>query len=441
MDKTPCQSSIGLPECAKEQMNILLFSQYFWPENFRINDVVQDLLKEQISVEVVTAQPNYPQGKVYAGYSAWKVSEEKFEEAVIHRLPIVARGTGSAVRLILNYLSFVLSGLLFAPFLLRKKSFDVVFVYAPSPLLQAIPAILTKWIKGARVVIWVQDLWPESLEATGFVRHPWALALVRTVVRWIYRHADLILVQSEAFIEPVAALSAREKIRYFPNPAGDVFSVHHPVLDCLINIPDDGFSIVFAGNLGSAQSLETIVEAAVLLKDVPEIRIFLVGDGSRAEWVREQVAARGLLNVVMTGMFPIEAMPAILRRADALLVTLKDEGIFSLTVPSKIQAYLAMGRPIIACLNGEGARLVETAGAGISCAAEDAHALATAIRQIYQAPLADREQFGRNGIAYFETHFDSRLLTKLLISYLENITLGGRGGESSACGAEKPESR
>lgn len=343
------------------------------------------------------------------------------------------------MRLILNYLSFVLSGMVFAPFFLRRKPVDVVFVYAPSPLLQAIPAILIKWIKGAKLVIWVQDLWPESLEATGFIRNRRVLALVRMVVRWIYRHTDLILVQSEAFIDPVAALSTREKIRYLPNPAGDVFSVDHPVQDCPIDMPDEGFSIVFAGNLGSAQSLETIVEAAALLKETPQIRIFLVGDGSRAEWVRSQVEARGLTNIVMPGMFPIEAMPAIFRRADALLVTLKDEGIFSLTVPSKIQAYLAMGRPIIACLNGEGARIVEAAEAGLSCPAEDAHELAAAMRALYKAPKIDLEQFGRKAIAYFETHFDSRLLTKMLISYLENITLGGRGQARSACGAEKPE--
>jgi glycosyltransferase involved in cell wall biosynthesis len=268
----------------------------------------------------------------------------------------------------------------------------------------------------------VQDLWPESLKATGFVHNRWLLLIMGIVVRWIYRHADLILVQSEAFIEPVAALADRKKICYYPNSADDVFSSSAVLSDCPIDsLTDNVFSVVFAGNLGAAQSVDTIIDAAALLKAVSGIRIILVGDGSRADWIRDQIQLRELDNVVMIGRYPLELMPSILGRADALLVTLSGEPIFYHTVPSKIQAYLAMGRPIIACINGEGARIVMQANAGISCRAQDSAALADAIKQLSNMTLAEREKFGQNGRHYFQTHYDNNLLMQTLISHFENL--------------------
>ncbi|HWW04950.1 glycosyltransferase family 4 protein [Collimonas sp.] len=407
-------------------MNILVFSQYFWPENFRINDLVKALMAKGVTVDVVTGQPNYPDGHVFDGYRAGAFTKHSWSDATVYRLPLIPRGRGSAVQLICNYLSFVLSGILLAPFALRRKRVDVVFVYAISPILQAIPAIVLKWIKGAKLVIWVQDLWPESLEATGFVRNRWILAMVGVVVRWIYRQADLILVQSEAFVEPVAALADRKKICYYPNSADDVFSSSSVSENCPIDGLNDGFSVVFAGNLGSAQSVETIIEAAALLQDAPDIRIFLVGDGSRADWVHDEIQMRGLKNVVMAGRHSLESMPAILSGSGALLVTLRDEPIFYHTVPSKVQAYLAMGRPIIACVNGEGARIIMEADAGISCPAEDAASLAVAIKQLSNMTTEERKRLGENGQRYFQTHYDSGMLTQTLISHFENLIASGR---------------
>ncbi|MFC5476144.1 glycosyltransferase family 4 protein [Paraherbaspirillum soli] len=403
-------------------MKLVVFSQYFWPENFRINDLVNAILAKNVQVDVVTGQPNYPQGQTYDGYRSWKIARQNFGGATVHRLPIVPRGSGSAIRLILNYLSFVMSGILFAPMVLRRKRVDVVLVYAISPILQAIPAIVLKWIKGAKLVIWVQDLWPESLEATGFVRNRWILKAVRIVVRWIYRNADLILVQSEAFVDPVAALANREKICYYPNSADNIFSSSAAATEnCPIAGLGEGFSVVFAGNLGAAQAVETIINAAELLKDIPNIHIFLVGDGSRANWIRNAIQMRGLTNVIMGGQHPIEAMPAILSRADALLVTLKDEPIFYHTVPSKVQVYLAMGRPIIASLNGEGARIVKQADAGISCPAENAVSLAEAILHLSSMSSAERSRLGENGQQYFNTHYDGDTLVTELLSHFENL--------------------
>ena len=402
-------------------MKLLVVTQYFWPETFRINALVKSLLKEKVEVAVLTGQPNYPAGEIFNGYRASGISQSPWEGATLYRVPLFPRRRGSALALIANYLSFIASGLLFGSFLLRRRPVEVVFVYGVSPILQAIPAIFIKWLKGAKLVIWVQDLWPESLEATGFVRNRWILAMVSRLVRWIYKQADLLLVQSEAFIEPVAALADARKIHYYPNSVEDFFQFSNDKQDCPVEGLDQGFSVIFAGNLGTAQALETIVEAAELLKNYPDIRIFLVGDGSRASWVREQILVRGLNNLVMTGRYPPETMPAILSRAGALLVTLKDEPIFCRTVPNKVQAYLAVGRPIIACLNGEGARIVEQAGAGVACAAQQPVTLVQAIVSLSKKTAAERDQLGQNGKNYFLKHYDNALLTQKLMTYFHSL--------------------
>ena len=177
-------------------MRVLVLSQYFWPEGFQINHVVQSLVGRGIEVDVLTGKPNYPEGVVFDGYRAWGCQTEQWAGAGIYRVPLVPRGTKSAVRLALNYLSFVVSGLVFAPWMLRARSYDAIFVYAPSPILQAIPALFLGRIKRCPVLLWVQDLWPESLVATGYVRSPRVLLAVERVVRFIYRRTDLLLVQS-----------------------------------------------------------------------------------------------------------------------------------------------------------------------------------------------------------------------------------------------------
>lgn len=407
-------------------MKLVVFSQYFWPENFRINSLVKSLIAKGVNIDVVTGQPNYPNGSVFGGYRAGNFIQERWENITLYRLPLIPRGCNSAFQLLMNYMSFIVSGIFLAPFALRRKQVDVIFVYAPSPILQVIPAIFLKWMKGAKLVVWVQDLWPESLAATGFVRNRFLLAVVRVFVRWIYKHTDLILVQSEAFITPVSALADVEKICYYPNSADDVFT--SPLLedDCNISGLENGFSVVFAGNLGSAQAVETIIDAAELLKGISTIRIFLVGSGSRASWLHSQIEQRELSNVILAGQFPLEAMPAILRRASVLLVTLKDQAIFYHTVPSKVQAYLAMGRPIVACLNGEGARIIAQAEAGACCPAEDANALAQAITSLYEMSEEDRAQLGKNGQRYFEQHFENNMLTQILINHLEKLLASDR---------------
>lgn len=404
-------------------MRILIVTQYFWPESFRINDIVRSVVQQGHTVEVLTGKPNYPEGAIFPGYRSCGCVTEDWLGIKIFRVPIVARGSNSSIRLALNYLSFVVSGLLFIPWLLRKKKYDVVFVYAPSPIFQSIPAFFLGWFKCCPVALWVQDLWPESAQATGHINSPLLLKLIEKMVRFVYSLTDLLLVQSKAFQAPVAKLAQGKPIVYYPNSVGPEF--YNPPKMPLPDIPglSSNFSVLFAGNVGVGQAVQVIVDVAELLRDYSDINFVLLGKGSRWEWMREQASARGLINLHLSGSYPVEMMPGLMRQASALLVTLADQPIFAATIPSKVQAYMAVGRPILACMNGEGARLVREAHAGLSAPAEDAVALADAVLRLYRMTAEEREAMGQNGRAYYKEHFDHDRLVKQLINQLQELTL------------------
>lgn len=405
-------------------MNLLIVSQYCWPEVFGINPLAQALAQRGVDVTVLTGQPNYPEGRIFQGYRAWGLSAEKHGDIEIRRLPLVPRGNSSGARLALNYLSFILSAGLLGPWVLRGRQFDAVLVYAPSPLLQALPAIPIAWLKRAPLAVWVQDLWPESLSATGFIKNKRVLGLVAHAVRFIYRYTDRVLVPSEGFRAPILALTnGAANVHYYPNAW-----IEESMSDCSAEVEvlaqdiSSGFSVVFAGNLGAAQSLETILDAAERLqKNGAQARLFLVGSGSQSSWLTAQVQRRGLNNIVLPGRLPPSAMPRLYAAASALLVSLRDEPIFAYTVPSKVQGYLAAGRPIIASLNGEGARVVTEAKAGVACAAGDAEALAEAVQVMAGMDHRSRTEMGENARRYALTHFSLDRLTRDLIGQLEEL--------------------
>jgi len=404
-------------------MKILIVSQYFRPESFRINDLALTLKERGHEVSVLTGKPNYPDGDIFEGYRAWGCSTEDWCGIKIYRVPLIARGSKNAIKLALNYLSFIVSGLLFAPWLLRQESYDAILVYAPSPIFQAIPASFLGWLKRCPVALWVQDLWPESAQATGYINNPWILKLLESMVRFVYRHADLLLVQSKAFQAPVAALAHGKPIVYYPNSVESAFySPPDMLLPSIVGLAGE-FPVLFAGNVGVGQAVEVIVAAAEILRDYPEINFVVLGKGSRWDWMREQVEVLGLSNLHLAGRYPVETMPGLMRQAAALLVTLADQPIFAATIPNKVQAYMAVGKPILACLNGEGARIVCEANAGLAVPAEDAVALADGILRLYRMSAQEREKIGQNGRAYFREHFDHDRLVDQLVDHLHELTL------------------
>lgn len=369
-------------------------------------------------VTVLTGQPNYPDGDVFAGYSAWNIERQIHPQGYeIFRVPVIARKKGG-FRRILNYASFILSAGIFGPLLLRGQRYDVIFVYAVSPILQALPAIFIKKLKDAALAVWVQDLWPDTLRATDTVRSDWILNAVAKITSFIYRHCDLLLAQSNGFVERIRRLAGDDvPIVVHPNPGpptGGARSVDPPLA------LDTGFNIVFAGNFGTAQSMETILDAAALIDD-PSCRFVLVGSGSRASWLEKEIGRRGLATrVKLVGRFPASAMPSILAQASALLVTLARSENLALTIPSKIPTYLAAGKPILGSLDGEANEMINGSGSGFAVPAEDAPALAAAINKLLAMSAEQRAEMGRAGRKYFETNLSPRRLAIALERHLRH---------------------
>lgn len=395
-------------------MKILVITQYFWPENFRINDLVGELTQRGHEVTVLTGLPNYPDGKIFANYTSEPGAFSSYANAQLVRTPLFPRGKGG-IRLFLNYLSFAISASLLGPLKLRGKAFDAIFVFEPSPITIGLPAIVLKYLKRAPIAFWVLDLWPQSLEAVGAVRSPRILRLVDHLVRFIYSHCDRILAQSKSFVTAIAKQAPDpDRIVYFPSWAEPAVPMDTVEPAPELPVRSDLFTIVFTGNVGEAQDFGAVLSAAELLREEP-FRWVIVGDGRSFSWLQAQIASRGLeKSVLALGRFPLERMPSFFRHADALLVSLRDEPIFALTIPGKVQSYLAAGVPILAMLNGEGARVVEASGAGIAVPAGASRELATAALKLGAMDNSERQKMGINGIDCIAREFDrDKLISRL----------------------------
>jgi len=412
-------------------MNILIVTQYFWPENFRVNELVAGLVTRGHAVTVLTGQPNYPSGSFYPGYG-WRGprSEEAFG-ARIMRVPMAARRSAGGLRLFLNYLSFAFFASVAARFRLRGP-IDAIIVFEPSPITVGVPAVVASRRFRAPILFWVLDLWPDSLTAAGAVRSPTVLGSVGRLVRWIYGNCTRVLVPSRGFVANVEQHGTpTSRIRYFPNWIESDFDSVATVTQTSRPSPA-AFRIVFAGNIGAAQGFPEIIAAAECVARLcPEVCWIIAGDGRMSDWARAEANRRGLAGrMAFLGQQPSSAMPGLFADADALLVSLKADPVFSRTIPGKVQSYLAAGRPILAMLDGEGARIVTEAGAGLTCAAGDWEALASNVQALVAAAVAERAEMGGRGRAYALREFSREpLLDRLEAWCAEAITEFERGKE------------
>jgi glycosyltransferase involved in cell wall biosynthesis len=406
--------------------NILIVTQYFYPENFRINTIAKLLVLKGHTVTVLTGCPNYPDGKSFDGYSSLNLGFERHSEGfIIHRVPIITRGQGSSLRLFLNYLSFIVSGILFGRYTLRNTKFDLVFVYAPSPIFQSLVGIYFKQLRGVPVITWVQDLWPECLQSTGYFKNKAILNLISKAVSWTYRQNNLLLTQSKSFISSVKLKAGSVPVKYFANPGDENLNQINSVLPTSVEnfFLSSGFNIVFAGNIGKVQSLPTIIAAAEILRDKSHIRFIFFGSGSQSEWLKHEIQIRRLNNIILAGRYPPDAMPEILNRASALLVSLISDPILNQTVPAKLQSYLAAGKPIIASLDGDGAQIVTEARAGFVCPTQDPIALTQIILKLSDMSHQQLDAIGAAGNRYFAENFEPHMLVEELISmFTETIS-------------------
>ncbi len=400
-------------------MKILVVTQYFWPEQFKVNDLCDALIERGHQVTVYTGLPNYPEGKLYDGYSILRGPyRERRNGFEIIRIPFIPRGKSKNIQLVFNYLTFFIAATLLAPFLVKGK-FDKIFVYEPSPITVAIPGIFLKYIKKAPMFFWVTDLWPESLTATNVVKNKYVIKRVERLVGWLYKHSDKILISSNGYSNRVKELGGRDsQIIYFPQWAESLYLQSHNSSFVDTMIPSSGFKIMFAGNIGTSQDFKTIIRAAILLKDHANIHFLVLGDGLMRKWAEAEILKHNLKNNFhFLGKKPIEMMPYYYSHADVMLMSLTDNALFSITVPSKLQTYMAAKKPILASMNGEGSDIVKRWNAGISVEASNPELLVEAILKMSSMHCDELKQFGSNAFKCYLAEFER----EMLISKLEKL--------------------
>jgi colanic acid biosynthesis glycosyl transferase WcaI len=389
----PRASSRG-PEAADGGLRVLLLSQYYEPEPFKGDVLGGELVRRGHRVSAVTGFPNYPLGRIYDGYRQRPWAWEDREGVRVLRLPLYPDHTRSVVRRALNYGTFAASAAVLGAALCGPA--DVMWVHHP-PLTIGVPALAISRARGIPFVLEIQDLWPETLGATGMVGSGRVLGRVGRAAAALYRRAAALVVISPGFKRNLVAKGVPAgKVHVIPNWADE--TVYRPV-------PRDAalarrwgmegrFNLVFAGNLGPAQGLGTLLDAAERLRDLPEVQIVIIGDGVDRQALEAGAGERGLGNVRFVPRQPAAAMPGFYALADALLVHLRRDPLFEITIPSKTVAYLACGRPVLCAVPGDAARAVEEAGAGLACPSEDPGALADAVRRLHALPPAERERMG-----------------------------------------------
>lgn len=395
---------------------ILVVSQHYWPENFRSTDVCRGLTELGYQVDVLCGLPNYPKGEWAKGYSFFGPRKEVHEGITLYRCGEIRRKGNTPVRIFLNYVSFPF----FATFdLVRLKNrYDAVFCYETSPVLMAWPAILYAKLHRLPLTIYVLDLWPENLYSVLPIHNRFFRAVARGVSTWHYRRANRLIAMSDSLRQTLLARTEKrpQDVTVIPQYCEELYCQDLPDPQLRQRFGDK-FNVVFAGNLSPAQGLEILVEVASRLqaKLVTGIRFIIVGDGMSRESLQQAVRRKNVADYfVFEGQKPVEDIPRYHTLADALVACLVKSEQIGLTIPAKITSYTAAGRPVLCCMDGEGARVIREAGCGFACPAGDAEHLTENLLKLYYMSPEERAQMGQRGRAYHRAHFDrSKLLGQL----------------------------
>ena len=404
-------------------MKILIVSQYFWPENFSINAIAKYLVDQGHEVDVITGIPNYPQGKTFDGYGLFKNLHQDHDGINISRVWMKTRGTkGGDKRLILNYLSYAFNASIAMLGKLGKK-YDATFVYEISPITQAYPAIALRKMKKVPMCLYVADLWPDTLFSHG-LNGGSVKRILTKMCTYIYKKTDHIIAVNESFIESINGYTnSSRKISYIPQA---VEKLYKPVpstgeLRKNLGIDEHDFIVMFAGNIGFAQSPKTIVEAANKTKENNRIHYVFIGDGTMKQECEDYCKDNNLNNVHFIGRKAQVEMPGLIAEADALLISLKNQSNYNLTLPGRTQAFMACGKPIICCANGETARVIKAAGCGLIAEADNADELAQRIIESSLMSKEDLNRMGSSGFKYSKVNYDMNNVYHKIETVLESI--------------------
>ena len=378
-------------------MRILLVTQWYLPEPQKVvSDLAESLQERGYDVTVLTGFPNYPSGNIYPGYKLRLYQREIINGVSVVRVPLFPDHSRSALKRAINYLSFAVAALFVGVWLIPRV--DVVYVIPP--LTVGLPAWILSRLMGAPFIYEIQDMWPETLRATGMVRNARILKMVGWYANWVYRRAAAIRVISPGFRQNLIEKGvAAHKIHTISNWVDT--NIYHPVeedvkLRSSLGI-EGGFNVMFAGTMGLAQGMDNVIKAASLLRDLPDVRFVLVGDGADSDRLRELTRAEGLSNVVFLGRFPAEEMSSLFAFADVLLLQLRDDPLFRITIPHKTFAYMACGKPVLAAMAGDAADIIVSSDAGVVCPPSNPVALADTVRCLHLMHADQLRRLGENG--------------------------------------------
>lgn len=399
-------------------MKILVISQYFWPENFRVNDLCENLLDKGHEVSILTGKPNYPNGRFYKGYNFLNKHFEIWNGIKIYRCALTPRLNGNPFFLFLNYFSFAFFSSI--RLISINDKFDKIIVYQLSPATIGVPGYFAKIKFNAPIYFYIQDLWPESLKDAGGFSSKFGLKLVNNMMNFFYRNSKQIWVQSESFQEYLIAKGVESnKIRYLPNTVEYYYKPETILNEYKQKFPR-GFNLLFAGNIGVAQDFDTLIRAAEILntKKLP-INWIIIGEGRERNNVENKIKKLNLsLNFYFFGSYPSTEMPFYFACADVLIVSLKKSLIFSLTIPSKLQSYLACQKAIIGNIDGIGNKIIRESISGLCSPSGDFLQFANNIEKLYFSSLEARESYAINGHLYFLNNFERNTIYSKLEQYI-----------------------
>jgi len=371
-------------------------------------------------VEVITGFPNYPGGKLYSGYRQKWCSRETIEGVSIVRVPLYPSHEASAIKRILNYLSFALSSCLYGIFLAKKA--DVIYVYHP-PMTVGLSGAVIAFFRQTPFVYDIQDLWPDTLRATGMINNKHVLNLVGIFCSWIYCKSSHIVVLSQGFRDLLVRRGVEDaKISVIYNWCDELALKVQKETGTDLSCMDGYFNVVFAGNMGKAQALKAVIEAAKIVSSKDKkIQFIFVGSGLEVEALKKMSTSLNLDNVYFLPRMPMNEVGTVLARADVLLVHLRDDPLFSITIPSKTQAYLSMGKPILMAVRGDSADLIQKAEAGLVVFPENAGSIANGVLQLASLPLKIRKTMGEKAKRFYEKELSLSIGTEKFVSLFNQL--------------------
>ena len=399
---------------------ILIYTNHFYPEQFKINEIVDWLSNESYYIRVITCNPKYPKGSFYKGYGFFSIFNNNYKKNVIvNRMPLIPRGNGNYFLRFLNYLTYFISTFFFTIYLiLFKKKYDYIFVHHTSPFLITIHPIIYGFFYKSTKILWDLDLWPDTLKALNIIRSKFVFNSIEFFVKFVYSFYDKLLIGSKGFEELVEKRFDGEII-YFPNWSESVLEENNTIKSLNINIPNDHFTIMYTGNIGHAQGLDVLIDVIKQTNDKNIFWIF-IGEGSYKKTLVKNLDNFSLLNKCkFINQIDINEIPSYAKIADAMFFSLKDNYLFSKTVPAKMQSYMALGKPIIAIIKGEGAKAIKDSNSGIVISSSDTKKITSIIIDFSKRSISELNKMGNNGRMFYKNNFSIKLRKKQLLNFFK----------------------